>query len=170
MDCAICHQPYNDTHECKKPNAPGEGSELPAPTWSPPLTAGNRTLDQWRSAELIVFDRRSAYKSDSLSAIYKDIAIDLQAELTALKAALSSPQQEWIEIKEGCEMPQEDCSDVQIVVGGEVSTGYYMTKYCAWMEYTLKGTDDCKPTHWTHLLAPPVTAEAVNQSDPVEEK
>lgn len=46
-----------------------------------PLTAGNFTLDEWRIAEATVFDRRWTYKPDSLSAIYRDIAINLQIEL-----------------------------------------------------------------------------------------
>lgn len=47
-----------------------------------PMTVGNWTVEEWKAAEARVFAKRVLYNPDSLSAIYKDIAINLQAELT----------------------------------------------------------------------------------------
>ena len=59
-----------------------------------PMTAGNWTLDEWGAAEARVFALRVLYNQDSLSAIYKDIAINLQAQLTRQEA------------KSGCAPPE----------------------------------------------------------------
>lgn len=64
----------------------------PAPLGEPamPMTIGNWTMDEWKAAEARVFAMRVLYNPDALSAIYKDIAINLQAELDRMNAALTS--------------------------------------------------------------------------------
>jgi len=50
----------------------------PCPT---PLLAGNWSREEWGAAHEAVFAQRMKYPPDSLSAIYRDIAINLQAQL-----------------------------------------------------------------------------------------
>jgi hypothetical protein len=62
-----------------------------------PLTAGDFTREEWLAAEAKVFARRVLYNPDSLSAVYRDIAMTLQATLDRLIAQpnpLSSEQKE----------------------------------------------------------------------------
>jgi hypothetical protein len=53
-----------------------------APT---PLMAGNWTTEEWHTAFEAVFAKRTTYPPDSLSFIYRDIATNLQAELTSIR-------------------------------------------------------------------------------------
>lgn len=46
-----------------------------------PLMGGNWTYEEWKEAEAKVWAQRLLYNPDSLSAIFRDIAINLQAEL-----------------------------------------------------------------------------------------
>lgn len=68
----------------------------------------------------------------------------------------------WIEVKEGCELPK-DTVDVQIVIDGAVTAGYHVSAIkggtAGWMEYQLKGSWDCKPSHWQPMASPPVSHE-----------
>ena len=52
-----------------------------------PLTAGNWNSDEWTSAHEATWKRRVSYPPDSLSAIYRDISINLQAELNRQRKA-----------------------------------------------------------------------------------
>ena len=52
---------------------------------STPLTVGSWTRAEWEAAKARVFALRVRYNPDSLYSIYKDIAINLQAEVSRLK-------------------------------------------------------------------------------------
>lgn len=56
--------------------------DIPIPC---PLTAGNLAREKWESAYAAVFELRKAYPPDSLSSIYRDIAINLQAKIADLE-------------------------------------------------------------------------------------
>lgn len=86
---------------------------------------------------------------------------------------------EWIEIKEGCKLPSMfTADDVQIVVDGGVTCGYYVYPVQrswggsiggGWMEYTLKGTAECSPSHWQPMANPPsATHTAIGNSEKTE--
>lgn len=69
-----------------KPSGESVQPQLPPRSKVTPLTAGNWTTDEWNTAEAAVFEMRCKYPPDSLSAIFRDIAINLQAENESLKA------------------------------------------------------------------------------------
>lgn len=83
--CAVCGSPriYGHVHTHMPPSdpLPVEGAVLPERMKVVPLLAGDVTGDKWSAAEEIVFHKRSTYPPDSLSATYRDIAINMQVEL-----------------------------------------------------------------------------------------
>lgn len=104
----------------------------------------------------------TAYKHDELAATKKG------CPYCASNVACGDS---WIVVKQGCDLP-EDCADVQLFVDDKVTAGYYVypmpysrggTTFGGWMEYTLKGSADCTPSHWQPMASAPIFRPVLEQ-------